>query len=91
MNECVHCIGSGRVQGVFYRAWTQEQALRTGLSGWVKNLPDGRVELKACGLEQQLKQLQDWLWQGPPKSQVNEVVCEVVEAGEGSDTFELRY
>jgi acylphosphatase len=76
---------------VFYRAATQEQASGLGLTGWVRNMADGRVELKACGSEQQLKQLQDWLWQGPPKSQVNGVVCEVLEAEEGSDTFELRY
>ena len=90
MNQCVHCIVSGRVQGVFYRAWTQEQALRLGLKGWVRNMADGRVELKACGSEQQLKQLQDWLSQGPPKSQVNEVVCEEVEILDSSDTFDVR-
>jgi acylphosphatase len=54
-------------------------------------MADGRVELKACGSAQQLKQLQGRLRQGPPKAQVNEVVCEVVEAEVGSDTFELRY
>jgi acylphosphatase len=91
MNQCVHCIVSGHVQGVFYRAATQEQALRLGLKGWVRNMADGRVELVACGSEQQLKQLQDWLWQGPPKSQVNDVVCkEVVATDVGSD-FEVRY
>lgn len=91
MNECVHCIVSGRVHGVFYRASTQEQALRLGLKGWVRNMADGRVELKACGSEQQLKQLQDWLRQGPPDAQVNDVVCEEVEVFEGGDTFEVRY
>ncbi|WP_126453941.1 acylphosphatase [Sulfuriflexus mobilis] len=90
MKPCVHCIVSGHVQGVFYRAATQEQALSLGLKGWVRNLADGRVELKACGPAQQLQQLQDWLWQGPPHAQVNDVVCEEVEALEVSTTFEVR-
>jgi acylphosphatase len=76
---------------VFYRAWTQEQASGLGLTGWVRNTADGRVELKACGSEQPLKQLQDQLWQGPPKSQVNEVLCEKVDAGDAGSDFEVRY
>jgi acylphosphatase len=75
---------------VFYRAWTQEQALKLGLTGWVRNMADGRVELRACGPEQPLKQLHDRLRQGPPKSQVSDVECEVVEADVSSD-FEVRY
>jgi len=91
MKQCVHCIVSGHVQGVFYRAATEEQAGRLGLSGWINNLPDGRVEVTACGNEQQLKQLQAWLWQGPPHAQVSEVVCEEVAAADVGNDFEVRY
>lgn len=91
MSQCVHCIISGRVQGVFYRAETEEQALKLALKGWVRNMSDGRVELKACGSEQQLQQLQNWLWRGPTKAQVNKVVCEVVDDAVESNGFEVRY
>lgn len=90
MNTCVHCIVSGRVQGVFYRASTQEKALNLGLSGWVRNMPDGRVELVACGAEQRLKQLKDWLWHGPANAQVNEVECKEAELLDSSGTFDVR-
>lgn len=46
---CVHCLIKGRVQGVFYRAATQQEAIRLQLKGWVKNRYDGKVELAACG------------------------------------------
>lgn len=91
MSLCVHCVVSGRVQGVFYRASTQEQALSLGLKGWVKNMGDGQVELKACGSAQHIKQLQDWLWQGPPNAQVNEVVCEDSDDVDVANNFEVRY
>lgn len=91
MKQCVHCIVSGHVQGVFYRAATEEQAGRLGLSGWIKNLPDGRVEVTACGTESQLKQLQDWLWQGPAHAQVSKVVCEIVDFEVVGNDFEVRY
>ncbi|MDT8403593.1 acylphosphatase [Sulfuriflexus sp.] len=91
MKQCVHCIVSGHVQGVFYRAATEEQAGRLGLSGWIKNLPDGRVEVTACGTEPQLKQLQAWLWQGPTHAQVSEVACEEIAATDVGDDFEVRY
>ncbi len=64
---------SGRVQGVFFRSGTQDRARRLGLTGWVRNLPDGNVELVACGDETKLKQLEEWLWQGPPHARVENV------------------
>lgn len=63
----------GRVQGVFYRASAQEQALRLGLTGWVRNSADGEVELLACGDARQLEALEQWLWQGPPAARVTAV------------------
>lgn len=73
-----HCLISGRVQGVYYRASTVKQAKALGLTGWVRNLPDGRVEVFACGSAEQLKQLQDWLWEGPAGAKVEAVDCKAV-------------
>jgi acylphosphatase len=56
---------SGKVQGVFYRASTREQALALGLTGYARNLPDGAVEVLACGDARAIEALERWLWQGP--------------------------
>ncbi|MGE0372536.1 MAG: acylphosphatase [Gammaproteobacteria bacterium] len=72
---CIRCLVSGRVQGVYYRAATRRQAQALGLTGWVCNLPDGRVELVAMGDEDLLRELRDWLWQGPPRAGVVAVEC----------------
>jgi acylphosphatase len=69
----VHARVSGRVQGVFFRAWTRNQALELGLKGWVRNLPDGRVELMAQGAEETLARFLDCLRQGPPLARVGDV------------------
>lgn len=79
MTGCRHFLVSGRVQGVFYRASTQEQARQLGLTGWVRNLPDGQVELVACGDESGLVRLEQWLRQGPPHAQVETVACRDIE------------
>lgn len=73
MQKCVHCLVSGKVQGVWYRGSTQTEARRLGLVGWVKNLPDGRVELLAVGDETRLLALLDWLPVGPPAARVGDV------------------
>lgn len=75
MSECWHCYVSGRVQGVFFRAATRERALDLGLTGYARNLRDGRVEVLACGPAQALAELQAWLWEGPPAAQVDDVRC----------------
>jgi acylphosphatase len=64
---------SGRVQGVFFRASTREQAQRLGLRGHACNLADGRVEVVAEGDAQALDLLEAWLHQGPPLAQVERV------------------
>jgi acylphosphatase len=66
-------IVSGRVQGVFYRASTREQALRLGLAGYAKNRLDGRVEVLASGEAAALDALERWLRQGPPAARVEAV------------------
>jgi len=67
---CVRFVVSGRVQGVFFRASTREEAQRLGLTGHARNLPDGTVEVVACGDDAALEQLERWLALGPPLAQV---------------------
>ena len=76
---CLRCLVAGRVQGVWYRASTQRQAQALGITGHARNLPDGRVEVLACGGTGELEQLQAWLWQGPPAAEVIEVRCETID------------
>jgi len=76
MSECIRCYVSGRVQGVFYRASTQEQAESLGVVGHAKNLADRRVEVLACGTDNALQELKAWLWHGPSHAEVAEIMCE---------------
>jgi acylphosphatase len=69
----------GRVQGVFFRASTQREASRLGVTGYAKNLRDGSVEVLACGNDAAVARLKDWLWTGPSASRVTSVECERVE------------
>lgn len=64
---------SGRVQGVFFRQSTMEQARALGLSGWVANRPDGSVRVCAEGEVATLKRLLEWLHEGPPAAHVEQV------------------
>lgn len=73
--SCLRCHVSGRVQGVWFRGSTQQQALHLGLTGYARNLADGRVEVVACGEPAALAQLHEWLWQGPSNAQVLDVSC----------------
>lgn len=73
---CKRCIVSGRVQGVWYRDTTRRKALQLGLKGRAVNLPDGSVEVVACGPETAVQALCDWLWEGSPMAQVSRVWCD---------------
>ena len=88
--ECKRFLVSGRVQGVFYRASTQQQAKELGLTGWVRNCRDGSVELVACGDAERLRKLESWLWQGPGHAKVISVDAEQVVT-ERFTSFELRF
>lgn len=81
---------SGRVQGVFFRASTEEKARSLRLTGWVRNLANGDVEAVACGPEQQLQTFRHWLKQGPPMAEV-EQVNEVAIEDQSFSRFEVRY
>jgi acylphosphatase len=80
VNICRRCLVSGRVQGVWYRASTQRQAQDLDVTGYAKNLMDGRVEVLACGPEAAVEALCRWLWQGPTHAEVSAVECEAVDA-----------
>jgi acylphosphatase len=69
----IHLIVRGRVQDVFFRASTQREARRLGLTGWVRNRPDGAVELVAEGEEDQVKDLLAWAQHGPSTARVDKV------------------
>jgi acylphosphatase len=69
---------AGRVQGVFFRASTRNEAQRLGLTGYAKNLLDGRVEVVLCGEKESVETLRDWLSKGPPEAQVSGVACEYI-------------
>lgn len=70
---CLHGYVSGKVQGVYYRQSTQEQADLLELDGWVRNLADGRVEVLVEGEEDAVRALVAWLEQGPEAAEVEGV------------------
>lgn len=86
---CVYARVSGRVQGVWFRHFTREQALANGLTGWVRNLPDGRVEALLCGEERAVRHVEAWLSQGPELANVAEVVSEERPIEEVFDGFDI--
>jgi acylphosphatase len=91
MNVRAHVFVSGRVQGVFFRSETKYEAKRRGVTGWVRNLPDGRVEAVFEGEEKSVKELIEFCKRGPPGARVSnvEVIWENY-TGKFRD-FEIRY
>ncbi|RLK51231.1 acylphosphatase [Alkalispirillum mobile] len=73
MNESRRFFVSGTVQGVFFRSSTKRHAEQLGLSGYARNLVDGRVEVLAHGPTDALDELAAWLEEGPPNAQVTGV------------------
>lgn len=90
MTTRTHAIISGTVQGVFFRSSAQQEARKLDLTGWVKNLPDGTVELEAQGESEDIDKLLDWCWRGPVEAEVARVTSEVAPEVEGEGTFEVR-
>lgn len=64
----------GKVQGVFYRATAKDVAEETGIKGWVKNTPEGDVEIVASGEDGQLEKFIAWCREGPPRARVTDVI-----------------
>lgn len=81
---------AGRVQGVFFRASAQRAASSLGLRGWARNLDDGRVEVVACGPQDKVKELCDWLWLGPSHAKVSQVICEDLDREPRCADFQIR-
>lgn len=72
-NARAHLMISGRVQGVFYRMETKSAADHIGVFGWVRNIPDGRVEALVEGEKQQVETLIQWCRKGPTAARVHDV------------------
>jgi acylphosphatase len=89
MKPCIKCLISGRVQGVFFRASAHTEATRLGITGHAINLPDGRVEVLACGERVALEAMKCWLASGPPGASVDRVECQPV-CGEIPTGFSVR-
>jgi acylphosphatase len=78
---CRKCLVGGRVQGVFYRATAASRARELGIHGYARNLPDGRVEVLACGDEAAVQAFVEWLWTGSSASRVTSVDVTEADAG----------
>jgi acylphosphatase len=89
--KTVKAIVSGRVQGVWFRAHTQEKAQELGVQGYVRNLSDGTVEIVAQGESAQVSALLDWARTGPPMSVVHGLDLLDLADTETYATFEVRY
>ena len=89
METAIHFWASGRVQGVYFRASTQAKAQALGLTGWVKNLADGRVEGVVCGEQQAVDTLVQWLAIGPENAFVKQLNT-TPETPEVGHQFEIR-
>lgn len=87
--KCINYFISGKVHGVWFRNSTQKMANQLGLKGWVRNLADGRVEVLACGNQEALNQLTEWLKVGPLLAKVTEVTQQELTWQE-HPTFEIR-
>ena len=92
MSKALHVWVEGRVQGVFFRDFTQRKATSLGLTGWVKNLPDGRVEALFVGEEEACWRALGFAGEGPPSAVVTGVQHVWEDAPEaGFDRFEVRF
>ena len=76
------------MQGVFYRASAKEQAEKLGVTGYVKNIAEGHVEVLICGTPEAVGHMKAWLWDGPTNAHVSNVKCELFEDQEVPGTFE---
>lgn len=87
----IHVIVEGRVQGVFFRANTRDEAVRLGLAGWVRNRRDGSVEAVVEGDGTAVEKMEQWFQKGSPHSQVEKVKVTEAEPVGDSSSFEIHY
>ncbi|HML05176.1 MAG TPA: acylphosphatase [Methanobacterium sp.] len=91
LNVKAHVIVSGRVQGVYFRGNTRREAQKQGVNGWVRNLPDGRVEAVFAGEKENVNKLIEIVKKGPSHANVTDLKIEWLEyKGEFKD-FQIRY
>ena len=86
MKKTIHCL----ISGVCFRMYTQQQARIFGITGWVRNLNDGRVEVLASGEENSLKQMKSWLRNGPSMARVTHIEINETDQAEDFDDFSIR-
>lgn len=86
-----HIFISGRVQGVFFRAYTRDKALELGLKGWVRNMRDGRVEAVLEGEKKKVEEMLKWCHEGSPYATVKYVEVHWEEPAGDMRSFEVRY
>ncbi|SMO43527.1 acylphosphatase [Melghirimyces algeriensis] len=86
-----HMIVYGHVQGVGFRQYTKQTALRHSVQGWVRNRPDGTVEIDAQGTEEKMKQFVKSIQLGSPASQVERIEVSTRKPEENSRSFTIRY
>lgn len=90
MTQRLKIVVSGKVQGVFFRASTQKIASQHAIKGYVRNLPDGRVEILADGATEALENFLDWCKRGPMMAKVEQIEIDVIQAPEDYQHFEIR-
>lgn len=90
MTPSLHATVTGKVQGVYFRAWVFDQAKSLGLTGWVRNLQDGKVEILAQGDAEGLKAFKERLPQGSPLSLVESVTAEMTDYDKKYAEFSIR-
>ncbi|WNJ98223.1 acylphosphatase [Thalassospiraceae bacterium LMO-JJ14] len=87
--RAVHVYIEGRVQGVWYRGWTVQQAENLGLAGWVRNRRDGRVEAVFCGDTDAIDTMITLCRSGPPLARVDNIIVSQAKA-DGLGSFDTR-
>ena len=91
MKVRAHILVSGRVQGVFYRSETRYEARKHHVNGWIRNLPDDRVEAVFEGEEEDVKQLVEFCKRGPPSARVASIEVSWEAYSDVFTGFEMRY
>lgn len=86
---CAHIIVSGKVQGVYYRATAQEQAIALHLTGWVRNRPDGKVEGIIEGVSEDVHKMIAWCRQGPSGAVVEDLQVDWQDPKSDFSTFTI--
>ena len=91
IKSSVHILVTGKVQGVFFRQATKVIAIKNHVTGWVKNLESGQVEILLEGEDQNVNSIVEWCHNGPANSRVDEIKIEQQKFSGQYSNFEVRY